>query len=418
VFVARSPVSVTSIDAPLSANHGVRVLVLAMISAMFDGFYGQAIAFVSPAIAKDWNLPTSAFGPIFSIGLVGLVIGAVVIAPLGDRTNRRAVAILAASAIAAFTLGTALVRSPSQLAGIRLLTGIGLGTLMPILVTITNAAAPEGRKGLFVTLLVTAFPFGSFAGGMLATWCLQRGTWHDVFIYSGLLAAAFPLLFWLFLWAGPPARGPGHVNGGSVTVFSLFRDRRSFGTTCLWVVFFASLLNTYMLGAWLPLLLERGGMPSVQAIRIAAEFSLGGTIGGLVLGLCASRFGPWVLAGAYLAGAVALLGIAFVGSAYLPVLLLTIFVGAMIPGGNVGNNVFAARFYPDAMNATGVGWAQGLGRVGCVTGPALVGVAVAKGMSNPGIFAFSAVCAVVGSLAAVGLAVIRISQPATALNRL
>jgi AAHS family 4-hydroxybenzoate transporter-like MFS transporter len=381
-----------------------------MISAMFDGFYGQAIAFVSPAIAKDWNLPTSAFGPIFSIGLVGLIIGAVVIAPLGDRTNRRVVAILAATAIAVFTLATALVRTPSQLAGMRLLTGIGLGTLMPILVTITNAAAPEGRKGLFVTLLVTAFPFGSFAGGMLATWGLERGTWHDVFIYSGLLAAAFPLLFWRFLWAGPPARGTGHASG--VTVFSLFRERRWFGTLCLWVVFFASLLNTYMLGAWLPLLLERGGMPAFQAIRIAAEFSLGGTLGGLALGLAASRFGPWVLAGAYLAGAVALVGIGAVGSAYWPVLLLTVFVGAMIPGGNVGNNVFAARFYPDAMNATGVGWAQGLGRVGCVTGPALVGVAVANGMSNPGIFAFSAACAVVGSLAAVGLAMIRVSRPA------
>lgn len=410
--MAWPPLSVTSIDAPRSANHGIRVLVLAMISAMFDGYYGQAIAFVSPAIAKDWSLPTSAFGPIFSIGLVGLIVGAVAIAPMGDRTNRRVVAILAATAIAVFTLATAFVRTPSQLAGMRLLTGIGLGTLMPILVTITNAAAPEGRKGLFVTLLVTAFPFGAFAGGMLATWGLQRGTWHDVFIYSGLFAAAFPLLFWKFLWAGPPARATGHASGGSITVFSLFRERRWFGTLCLWVVFFASLLNTYMLGAWLPLLLERGGMPSFQAIRIAAEFSLGGTVGGVALGLAASRFGPWVLAGAYLAGAVALVGIGAVGSAYWPVLLLTIFVGAMIPGGNVGNNVFAARFYPDAMNATGVGWAQGLGRVGCVTGPALVGLAVANGMSNLGIFAFSAACAVVGSLAAVGLAVIRVSPPA------
>jgi AAHS family 4-hydroxybenzoate transporter-like MFS transporter len=410
--------SVTSIDATPGANHAVRVLALAMISAMFDGFYGQAIAFVSPAIAKDWSLPTSAFGPIFSIGLVGLVIGAVALAPLGDRTNRRAVAILAATTVAVFTLATALVRTPSQLAGMRLLTGIGLGTLMPILVTITNAAAPEGRKGLFVTLLVTAFPFGAFAGGMLATWVLQHGTWHDVFIYSGLLAAAFPLLFWRFLRGGPAARGTGPTSGGSVTVFSLFRERRWFGTVCLWVAFFASLLNTYMLGAWLPLLLERGGMPAFQAIRIAAEFSLGGTLGGVALGLAASRFGPWVLAAAYLAGAVALVGIGAVGSAYWPVLLLTIFVGAMIPGGHVGNNVFAARFYPDAMNATGVGWAQGLGRVGCVTGPALVGVAVADGMSNPEIFAFSAACAVVGSLAAVGLAVIRVSPPATRINDL
>ena len=77
--MACPPLSVTSIDAPRSANHAIHVLALAMISAMFDGFYGQAIAFVSPAIAKDWSLPTSAFGPIFSIGLVGLIVGAVTI---------------------------------------------------------------------------------------------------------------------------------------------------------------------------------------------------------------------------------------------------------------------------------------------------------------------------------------------------
>src|SRR5580698_1130749 len=79
-----------------------------MVSAMFDGFYGQAIAFVSPAIAKDWNLPAATFGTIFSVGLVGLIIGAVVIAPLGDRTNRRTVAILGAVAISVFTLATSL----------------------------------------------------------------------------------------------------------------------------------------------------------------------------------------------------------------------------------------------------------------------------------------------------------------------
>jgi AAHS family 4-hydroxybenzoate transporter-like MFS transporter len=146
-------------------------------------------------------------------------------------------------------------------------------------------------------------------------------------------------------------------------------------------------------------------MPSLEAIRITAQFSLGGTIGGIALGLAASRFGPWVLAGAYAAGGVALVGVGIIGGVYLPTLLLTIFVGAMIPGGNVGNNVFAARFYPDAMNATGVGWAQGLGRVGCVTGPALVGVAITQGLGNQAIFAFSAVCALIGALAAIGLAV-------------
>ena len=394
-----------AIEARPGARQSALTLALAMVSAMFDGFYGQAIAFVSPAIAKDWNLPAATFGTIFSVGLVGLIIGAVVIAPFGDRTNRRTVAILGAVAISLFTLATSLVHTPTQLAAMRLLTGIGLGTLMPILVTITHAAAPEGKRGLFVTLLVTAFPFGSFVGGTLATWGLQHGTWRDVFTVAGLLAAAFPVLFWRFLWAGPPPLLRSAQSASRPSVVSLFRDGRWFGTSCLWIVFFMSLLNTYMLGAWLPLLLQRGGMPSLEAIRITAQFSLGGTIGGIALGLAASRFGPWVLAGAYAAGGVALVGIGIIGGVYLPTLLLTIFVGAMIPGGNVGNNVFAARFYPDAMNATGVGWAQGLGRVGCVTGPALVGVAITQGLGNPAIFAFSAVCALIGAVAAIGLAV-------------
>lgn len=391
--------------APAAVSHSrPAILALAMLAAMFDGYDGQVIGFVSPAIAADWQLPKAQFGTIFSIGLIGLIIGAVVIAPMADRLGRRLVAIAGAVLVAVFTLATVLVQTPTQLAIIRMLTGIGLGTLMPILVTIAHEAATPKHKGLFVTLLVTAFPFGSFVGGLGVAWALEHGTWRDVFLVSGIVAAIFPVLFWLFLWPTPlPPKGES--NGQRTNVVTLFRERRWMVTLLLWALFFASLFNTYMLGAWLPLLLQRGGIEAADAIRLTAGISLGGTIGGVVLGLLAGRFGGAILAVGYVVAALALVVIGFAHGALMVTMLATLIVGAMIPGGHVGNNVIAARVYPPAMNATGVGWAQGLGRVGCVVGPASVGVAVGWDVSNTVIFAGSACVALLGAAAAMGVAI-------------
>jgi AAHS family 4-hydroxybenzoate transporter-like MFS transporter len=379
------------------------ILGMAMLAAIFDGYDGQVIGFLAPAIAKDWGLPKSEFGLIFSIGLVGLIIGAVALAPLGDRIGRRTVAITGTAVVAVFTLLTAAAQTPTQLALLRMATGIGLGTLMPILVTVAHEAAPPRWSGVFVTFLVTAFPFGSFLGAMLVAWGLEHGGWRDVFLVSGALACLFPLLFWAFLHPAPVPPRSREDGERRTSVASLFRRGWWLPTLLLWALFFASLLNTYMLGAWLPLLLERGGMPAVEAVRIAAGYNLGGTIGGVVMGLAAQRFGGGVLAIAYLIAAACLAAIGLHGGSVATVMVLVAIVGAMIPGGHVGNSVLAARLYPSVMNATGVGWAQGLGRVGCAVGPAAVGAAVAANLGNGSIFVGSATVAVLGAAAAIGL---------------
>ena len=380
------------------------MLALAMLAAMFDGFDGQSIGFLAPAIGKDWGLPKAEFGAIFSIGLVGLIIGAVVVAPLGDRFGRRAVAIGGTLIVAMFTLLTAAATTPTQLALLRMMTGIGLGTLMPILVTIAHEVAPPRASGAFVTLLVTAFPFGSFLGGILTAWGLQHLGWRDIYLASGLIACLFPPLFWAFLRPAPVPPQARDDSGRKPTVVSLFRGRWWLPTGLLWTLFFASLLNTYMLGAWMPVLFERGGMTTAEAVRVTAGYGLGGTIGGIALGFAAERFGGAILAVAYAVAAVGLFAIGMSTGAVSVLMVLVALVGAMIPGGHVGNNVLAARIYPPVMNATGVGWAQGLGRVGCVVGPAAVGAAVGAGASNGSIFLGSAIVALLGAAAAVGLA--------------
>ena len=54
----------------------IGVLILCMLVAALDGFDTQAIGYVAPALAKEWGLSKVALGPVFSAGLFGLMIGA------------------------------------------------------------------------------------------------------------------------------------------------------------------------------------------------------------------------------------------------------------------------------------------------------------------------------------------------------
>src|ERR1700761_8207950 len=87
--VAR-PIDVNELinSARISAS---QMLVFCLCSALafFDGYDLQSIGYAAPAIAKDWNLPVSSFGPIFGAGITGLFIGTVGLAYVADRIGRK-----------------------------------------------------------------------------------------------------------------------------------------------------------------------------------------------------------------------------------------------------------------------------------------------------------------------------------------
>src|SRR5437764_896665 len=66
------------IDQHPVGRYQIRLLLLCAAVLFIDGFDTQAIGYVAPELAREWRLPRAALGPVFSAGLFGLMIGALI----------------------------------------------------------------------------------------------------------------------------------------------------------------------------------------------------------------------------------------------------------------------------------------------------------------------------------------------------
>src|SRR5262249_61401879 len=65
------------------------VTALCAFVALLDGYDTLAIAYAAPAIAEQWAVDASLFGPIFAAHGVGGIIGGVLIGAFADGKGRR-----------------------------------------------------------------------------------------------------------------------------------------------------------------------------------------------------------------------------------------------------------------------------------------------------------------------------------------
>ena len=274
----------------------IRLLLTCAAVLFLDGFDTQAIGYVAPALAKEWGLTKGALGPVFSAGLFGLMIGALVFGPLADRVGRKKIIILSTAAFGLGALATALAQDLNTLLVIRFLTGLGLGGAMPNTVAMTSEYNPQRRRATMVMIMFCGFSIGAALGGFLAADLIPRYGWRSVFIVGGIAPLLLlPVLVWRlpesvrFLAASgqapervaellkrisphtafaPDARfvvqeAASRRDAGRCICFGRAGPR---ATLLLWVVFFMSLLDIYFLANWLPTVLNDLGA-SVSAGR-------------------------------------------------------------------------------------------------------------------------------------------------------
>ncbi|THD71332.1 MAG: MFS transporter [Bradyrhizobium sp.] len=425
-----SPVDVVEfIDQQPVGGFQVRLLLTCAAVLFLDGFDTQAIGFVAPALAKEWGLTKGALGPVFSAGLFGLMIGALIFGPLADRIGRKKIIIFSTIAFGIGALVTAFVHDLGMLLAIRFLTGLGLGGAMPNAIAMTSEFNPRRRRATMVMIMFCGFSVGAALGGILAAALIPQFGWRSVFVIGGaaplllapILALRLPesvrflaltgradarvaeLLGLINPKAGfaPATRFVVHEPGlAGVPVLHLFRDGRTLVTLLLWVVFFMSLLDIYFLSNWLPTVLNDLGASVSAAALIGSLLQIGGVVGTFALGSIIDRFSFRALTLVYFVAVFAVAAIGQLGHSVIFVSLAIFAAGFCVVGGQIAANALAAGFYPTAVRATGVGWALGVGRVGSIVGPLVGGLLLSMKWSTASVFMCAAAAALCATLAA------------------
>src|SRR6201987_220585 len=389
------------IDAQPGGGFQIRLLATCAAVLFLDGFDTQAIGFVAPALAREWGVTKVALGPVFSAGLFGLMIGALLLGPLADRVGRKKIIIVSTVAFGLGALVTTLVQDVSSLIVIRFLTGLGLGGAMPNAIALTSEFNPRRRRATMVMIMFCGFSVGAALGGLLAAAMVPHYGWRSVFLVGGIAPLIMvPILLlrlpesvrFLALTRGVDARGgqllllvnPGAVFApatrfivdepklSGIPVKHLFTSGRTVPTLLLWVVFFMSLLDLYFLSNWLPTVLNDFGASLSQAAVIGSMLQIGGVVGTVALGSVIDRFSFRALALVYFAAVFAVGATGQLGHSAVFVTVAIFAAGFCIVGGQNATNALAAGYYPTSVRATGGGWALGIGRVGPIVG-ALVG---------------------------------------------
>lgn len=425
------------IDRRPAGRQQLAVIVVSVIISMIEGFDTQAISLAATDIADEFGVPVSEFGVVFSLGLVGTLVGAVVFGALSDRIGRKPVVIGALCVIAVGMLVTPATDSVPSLVFARLVTGLGIGAALPNVIALTSEYARPRRRAATVALMMCGYPLGAVVGGIVSVGLIPRFGWTSIFWIGGIA----PVLMILavvyavpesvrFLVLRPDKRPLAKVlrrldlpveyadtlvpepTGERASLAALFRGGKALGTLMLWVTMLLSLLMTYFLTSWIPVIAHSNGISARTAIVATVALNLGSILGSLVLGRYVRRRPAATVAAGYAIGAVAVTCIGVAGRTPAGLLTATFLAGFFAIGAQLCTTGICATFYDDALRATGVGATVGLARLGSILGPALGSLLISAGASNLTMFG---VIGIVSAVAAAAMCVMSlfVLNPAT-----
>ena len=387
------------LDAGRTGAYQRWLVFLTALTIVFDGIDNQLLGVVIPTMMNEWEVARSAFAPVVSLGIAGMMVGGALAGIAGDRFGRRHALLASMVLFGAMTLAIAGVQDISTLAALRFLAGIGLGGALPNAATLAAEFVPRAQRPMAVTATIVCVPLGAMLAGILGSQLLPITGWRVLFVAGGLVPLVAVVSLARLLPESPrflarhPARWPELAQlarklGHQVSSDAAFEDsaersmRRApiaslFGvdlrrdTMALWVSFCSCLLAVYLGFSWLPTVLAGAGFgPSIASTGITA-FNLGGVVGALASGAVMSRIGSraamLTMAGAAIAGAITLSRMTIsIDVPIAPVMIMLAITGGLINAIQTTMYALATNVYPSAARATGVGTATAVGRMGAI----------------------------------------------------
>lgn len=390
-----------------------RVFWAAGFGWMFDAMDVGLLSFIVVKLAAEWNLSASEVGWLGTANTLGMAIGASMGGWLADRWGRRPIFMYTLVLIGLASFSSAAATGFAMMLGFRFLIGLGLGAELPVASTLMNEFAPASRRGSSVVLLESFWAVGWIAAAAISYFIIPSFGWRWAVIIGGL-----PLFYAIVIRrnvpespkfrkqsassASDPKRDRPSEPATSANAAAakpnralLFRSYRT-RTLVLWTVWFAVTFSYYGMFLWLPSVLVGKGFTMIKSFEYVLFMTLAQLPGYFLAAYLVERWGRKPTLALFMA-MTALAAFLF-GGAEARWLLLT--SGAMLSFFNLGAwgalYAFTPENYPTAIRATGSGLASGVGRLGSIVAPLLVGWLTAAQIGYTGIFSIFTIVLGVG----------------------
>lgn len=393
----------------------LQVAIICALVQMCDGYDVGSIGWAVPSLTHAWHVAPPAFALAFLFSNVGIMVGALIAGPIGDRFGRKPLLLGSVALFGAASLLSATAPSLGVLSALRFFTGLGLAGGFAGTTALTGDYAPQRLRATMILITFTGAPVGGFVGGQVVALLLHLGFgWQSIFILGGAFPIVLLLVMSLWLPESPrhlAAKGklgprreavlhrlgiaPGDRHAVDVargnTIAMLFGEGYALQTVLMWIVFFCGLLNLYLFLFWLPEVLHLNGMTPAQAVFATSLHAAGGIAAVFYLGLAIDRVGAERSLSLHFAAGIVFIGlIALVTMPYLVLLAVVFLSGVTVIGSQTGANAACGALYPARMRTSAIGWALGIGRLGGIVAAPMGGFLLARGL--PPTYVFLSAC--------------------------
>jgi MFS transporter, AAHS family, 4-hydroxybenzoate transporter len=378
----------------------IAILVTSALVLVTDGFDIATMGYVGPELIKTWGLRREQLTPVLTAGTVGLLFGAPLLSFVGDRFGRRTAILLGLLFFGTVSLMTAAATTLSQITVLRLLTGVGLGGVIPNVIALISEFVPRRLRGRCVVLVTFGVATGIGIAGRVAGAFVPQFGWQILMIVGGLV----PLLLVVLVYFALPesvmylaergdrdeqVRGLAAALRPDLELASmvrlvvprlsaptlrgspkqLFENGLFWVTPLLWIAQATNQVANFFSLTWLPTLLQATGSSTQQAGNINSMFSAGGLLGGVCLMLIIDRFGLLPLAVLFVLGTPLVAAMTMSGLSPAEHMLMIAGAGFCVVGLNLGIAAMQGVIYPTPIRSTGSGWCQAAGRIGAIAAP-------------------------------------------------
>lgn len=394
----------------------------------FDGFDIALYGIGLPLMMDDFGLSSAEGGAIGSYALIGMMLGTFILGSFSDMLGRKRVLALCLALISIFNMLAGFAPNATFFIIMRFIASMGMGGLMPVVISLMTEYSPKKNRAMTVAVMYCGYSIGAILASLIAMGLLETLGWR--FMYWLGVFPLFTLPFFLkqFPESLPYyiARGKGdrvaHIlnrtdpegNYSTADRFEytraakaakgvpagrLFKDGRGRTTVAFWIMVFSCLMMIYGLNTWLPAIMQESGFGIASSLSFVMILAVGQIVGSLTGGYLVDRIGHRnVLLSMYLIGALTFVALSLT---HAPVLLyILIAIGGACTGGTQNLvNPYISSFYPADIRGTGLSMAVGIGRLGSISAPLLIGFVLMTNIAPQTAFIAFAIPSLIGGVA-------------------